>query len=108
KEINPMVFFISGFGLMPGLILLMNFVLIRRENRTVEKLSFRFFSNQLVLADRRRNMLIVSFLSVGIFLVLSTGLNRKDLTRNADQPSSGTGGYTFFAETSFPVLFDLN
>ena len=108
KEINPSVFFISGFGLMPGLILLMNFVLIRRENRTVEKLSFRFFSNQLVLSDRRRNILIVSFLSVGIFLVLSTGLNRKDLTRNAAQPSSGTGGYTFFAETSFPVLFDLN
>ncbi|KOH43067.1 FtsX-like permease family protein [Sunxiuqinia dokdonensis] len=108
KEINPMVFFISGFGLMPGLILLLNFALIRREKRTTEKLSFRFFSNQLVLADRRRNILIVSFLSVGIFLVLSTGLNRKDLTRNADQPSSGTGGYTFFAETSFPVLFDLN
>ncbi len=108
SEINPTVFFISGFGLMPGLILLLNSVLIRREHRTTEKLSFRFFSNQLVLADRRRNLLIVSFLSVGVFLVLSTGLNRKDLTRNADQPSSGTGGYTFFAETSFPVLFDLN
>ncbi len=108
NEINPEIFFISGFGLMPGLILLLNYIFIRRKNKAVKHWSFSFFSNQLVLADRRRNLMIVSFLSVGIFLVLSTGMNRKDLTRNADQSSSGTGGYTFFAETSFPVLFDLN
>jgi ABC-type lipoprotein release transport system permease subunit len=108
NEINPEIFFISGFGLMPGLILLLNFVFIQSEKQNTTNWSFNYFSNKLVLADRRRNLLIVSFLSVGIFLVLSTGMNRKDLTRNAEQPSSGTGGYTFFAETSFPVLFDLN
>ena len=108
QQINPEIFYTSGFGLLPGLILLLNYGFIRQENKPAKGLSYLHFSLLILLADRRRNILIVSFLSVGIFLVLSTGLNRQDLTRNADQPSSGTGGYTYFAETSFPILYDLN
>ena len=58
--------------------------------------------------ERRRNVMIVSFLSVGVYMVVSTGLNRKDLTSHADLPSSGTGGYDYFVETTMPVLFDTN
>ena len=108
QQINPEIFYTSGFGLLPGLILLLNYWFIRQSKKFAKSLTYRRFAFLLLLADRRRNMLIVSFLSVGIFLVLSTGLNRQDLTKNADQPSSGTGGYTFFAQTSFPVLYDLN
>ncbi|MGQ7869552.1 FtsX-like permease family protein [Sunxiuqinia sp. sy24] len=107
-ELNAEIFFTSGFGLMPGLILLVNYFFVWKENRSANQLSLKYYSFKLILADRRRNILIISFLSVGVFLVLSTGLNRKDLTRNADQPSSGTGGYAYFAQTSFPVLYDLN
>lgn len=108
SELSAEIFFTSGFGLMPGLILLVNYFFVWKENHPKNQLSFKYYSYQLILANRRRNILIISFLSVGVFLVLSTGLNRKDLTRNADQPSSGTGGYEFFAQTSFPVLYDLN
>ncbi|WP_159517006.1 ABC transporter permease [Sunxiuqinia indica] len=108
KELNAEIFFISGFGLLPGLLLLVNKWFIRKENNPSQKLSRGYLSYKLILANRRRNMLIISFLSVGVFLVLSTGLNRKDLTSHADQASSGTGGYTFFAQTSYPVLYDLN
>jgi len=41
-------------------------------------------------------------------MVVSTGLNRKDLTAHAELPSSGTGGYDYFVETTMPVLFDVN
>lgn len=108
EELNAEVFFMSGLGLMPGLILLVDFYFRKQGNKNREKVAFSAYAKKLVLGDRKRNMLIIGFLTVGVFLVLSTGLNRKDLSRNADKASSGTGGYTFFAETSFPVLVDLN
>ncbi|MCW0482176.1 ABC transporter permease [Gaoshiqia sediminis] len=108
REINPLIFYISGFGLLPGLILLVNIGFVRFANLGAKGLSYRHFLFLLMMEDRRRNMLVISFLSVGVFLVLSTGMNRKDLTAHAERPSSGTGGFTFFAETSFPVLHDLN
>lgn len=108
-EINPEFFFISGFGLLPGLILLFNYLLHQLFNYE-SKSSFSF--NSLIIkrlaGERRRTVLIVSFLSVGVFMVVSTGLNRKDLTSNAHLASTGTGGYKFFIETTMPVLFDAN
>ncbi|RKD89974.1 ABC transporter permease [Mangrovibacterium diazotrophicum] len=108
KEIQPEIFFTTGFLLLPGLLFLADFFLLRLVLKEANGLSFGHFSKTLTFGDRRRNNLTISFLSIGIFLVLSTGLFRQDLTSNADKASSGTGGYPYFAETSFPVLFDLN
>ncbi|MDO9613586.1 MAG: hypothetical protein Q7J86_03555, partial [Bacteroidota bacterium] len=108
-EINPEFFFISGFGLLPGLILIFDFWIHRLA---VQEKALHFSMRTMLLkrisGERRRNVMIVSFLSVGVFMVVSTGLNRKDLTSNAELPSSGTGGYDYFVETTMPVLFDAN
>jgi ABC-type antimicrobial peptide transport system permease subunit len=108
-EINPEMFFISGFGLLPGLILLFDFWM---QRLTIQEKTMQFSVKNLLLkriaGERRRNVMIVSFLSVGVFMVVSTGLNRKDLTSHAELPSSGTGGYDYFVETTMPVLFDVN
>jgi type III secretory pathway component EscS len=40
--------------------------------------------------------------------VISTGSNRKDLFRNSEEPSSGTGGFLYYAESTVPVLKNLN
>ncbi|MDP3912259.1 MAG: ABC transporter permease [Bacteroidota bacterium] len=108
-EINPEMFFISGFGLLPGLILIFDFWMRRMA---VQEKAMHFSMRTMLLkrisGERRRNVMIVSFLSVGVFMVVSTGLNRKDLTSNAELPSSGTGGYDYFVETTMPVLFDAN
>jgi len=108
-EINPEMFFISGFGLLPGLILIFDFWMHRLavQEKTMD-FSLRSFLLKRIAGERRRNVMIVSFLSVGVFMVVSTGLNRKDLTSNAELPSSGTGGYDYFVETTMPVLFDAN
>ena len=108
-EINPEMFFISGFGLLPGLILIFDFWMHRLaiQEKTMY-FSLRNFLLKRIAGERRRNVMIVSFLSVGVFMVVSTGLNRKDLTSHADLPSSGTGGYDYFVETTMPVLFDAN
>ncbi len=106
-EINPEMFFISGFGLLPGLILIFDFWLYRLAvHEKAMDFSLRTFLLKRIAGERRRNVMIVSFLSIGVFMVVSTGLNRKDLTSHADLPSSGTGGYDYFVETTMPVLFD--
>jgi putative ABC transport system permease protein len=106
-EINPEMFFISGFGLLPGLILIFDFWLHRLAiQEKAMHFSLRALLLKRIAGERRRNVMIVSFLSVGVFMVVSTGLNRKDLTSKAELPSSGTGGYDWFVETTMPVLFD--
>lgn len=108
-QVNPEMFFIAGFGLLPALILFFDFwmhrLVLREKNSSFSLQSF--FLKRLA-GERRRNVMIVSFLSVGVFMVVSTGLNRQDLTAHADQASSGTGGYHYFIETTMPVLFDVN
>jgi ABC-type antimicrobial peptide transport system permease subunit len=108
-ETDPELFFISGFGMLPGLILLFNYFLQRlAAYESANTFSWRSLLLKRVAGDRKQTVMIVSFLSAGIFMVVSTGLNRKDLSAHADLPSSGTGGYNYFVETTMPVLFDVN
>ena len=108
-EINPELFFIGGFGLLPGLILIFNQLLFRTGQRNVTTdFSLKSFLMKRMVANRKQNTMIISFLSIGIFIVVSTGVNRKNLTKDADKNFSGTGGYSLFAETTIPVLEDLN
>jgi ABC-type antimicrobial peptide transport system permease subunit len=108
-EINPEMFFISGFGLLPAIILLFSYLLRKIAGfESTSAFSMRALLLKRWSGDRKRTVMIVSFLSVGVYLVVSTGLNRKDLTSHAELPSSGTGGYNYFVETTMPVLFDAN
>jgi ABC-type antimicrobial peptide transport system permease subunit len=108
-ETDPELFFISGFGMLPGMILLFNYLLHKLSTyETASEFSYRSLLLKRVAGERKRTVMIVSFLSVGIFMVVSTGLNRKDLSAHAELPSSGTGGYDYFVETTMPVLFDVN
>ncbi len=108
-EINPEMFFISGFGMLPALILLFSYLLRKiADYESISAFSMRSLLLKRLSGERKRTVMIVSFLSVGVFMVVSTGLNRKDLTSHAELASSGTGGYDYFVETTIPVLFDVN
>jgi putative ABC transport system permease protein len=43
------------------------------------------------------------FIAAGLFIVISTGANRQDFSRDAMKRSSGTGGFTHWIESSVPV-----
>jgi hypothetical protein len=106
-EINTDLFFVSGFGLLPGLIFLFNFSLVRIATGTgTQPFSLKSLIIKRLSGERKRTLMAVGFLSIGIFLVIATGLYRKDLSANAAKPFSGTGGYEYFIETTLPVLFD--
>lgn len=61
-------------------------------------------------ASRRssRSLAVIGLISIGSFLVIATGANRHDPTTQAKLRSSGTGGFSIYAETAIPVLNDLN
>ena len=56
---------------------------------------------------RKRSLFTAGLLAVGIFSVAAVGLNRTDPLAGAELNSSGTGGFTFYAETALPVFDDL-
>ncbi len=71
----------------------------------------RFNTVNLVLRNwsRRagRNLTTISLLAVGVFIVISVGLNHQDPTLNSAKASSGTGGFELFVETTMPILDEL-
>ena len=106
-EINPELFYISGFCLLPGLLLLLDYLLRRRNmNGSILPFSLQSLILKRLAQDRKRTLLSVSFLAFGIFLVVTTGLYRQDGSLHAELASSGTGGYDYLIETTLPVLFD--
>ncbi len=55
-----------------------------------------------------RSLATVMMMATGVFLVIAIGANRHDVTRHADRRDSGTGGFALYAESTMPVLGDLN
>jgi hypothetical protein len=52
--------------------------------------------------------MVLILLAIGTFLVVSTGMNRQDLLSNTSNKASGTGGFLFWAESTVPLLHNLN
>jgi putative ABC transport system permease protein len=57
-------------------------------------------------ADKKGTLLSFISLSIGVFLIFVVGLNRRGFA-DASQLASGTGGYTFWGESSVPIYHDL-
>ncbi len=57
---------------------------------------------------RSRSLAVIGLLACGSFLVIAVGANRHEISYNADNPSSGTGGYAYWGETTLPIYYNLN
>jgi ABC-type antimicrobial peptide transport system permease subunit len=57
---------------------------------------------------RRRSLSAISLLALGTFTIIITGANLKDETKSIHERKSGTGGFLFWAESTLPVMEDLN
>lgn len=55
-----------------------------------------------------RSLAIVGLLACGVFMVIAVGANRHDPTAQPQSRGSGTGGFTFYGESSVSILHDLN
>jgi len=58
--------------------------------------------------NKNRNITAIALLAIGTFSVIITGANRKTFYGTENTSQSGTGGFLFWAETTVPVMNDLN
>jgi len=107
-ELNTSMFFLSGGLLLIGLLLIFRRILIRFESRNEISLGMGKLSQINLTRNKGRSLTVIILFALGTFLVVSTGSNKLDLFANAEDKSSGTGGFLYFAETTMPVLFNLN
>ena len=61
-----------------------------------------------VSLKRNRTLAAVALLALGTFSVIITGANRKTFYGTEHSRQSGTGGFLFWAESTVPVVNDLN
>ena len=60
-----------------------------------------------VARRRGRSLATVALMACGAFLVVAVGANRRDAGQDARLPSSGTGGFALFGETTLPLYHSL-
>ncbi|MFC2128954.1 ABC transporter permease, partial [Bacteroidota bacterium] len=70
--------------------------------------SIRWLAMKNVARNRFRSIATIILLATGVFTIVITGSNRKTFYGAENNPGSGTGGFLFWAETTMPVLYDLN
>ncbi len=108
KQIEPAMFFVTGILLLTGLLLTFRIILFRVEAKKRESINARQLAMLNLTLNKSRSLTVVTLFALGTFLVVSTGSNKLDLFANAQDKTSGTGGFLYFAETTMPVLFDMN
>jgi hypothetical protein len=106
--VNSAVFFAAGGLLLVSSALFFLWSMTRLQGGTEKRMTLSLLSWKNALRNRTRSMSIILLFAIGAFLVISTGSNRKDLFRHSGEPDSGTGGFLYYAESTVPVLQQLN
>jgi len=106
-------FFGAGAMLLAGALLLTRWLLGRSNAEVVSDgtSGARGLWNLGVRSAGRkagRSIATVSLLACGVFLIVAVAANQQDASVNAAERSSGTGGFALYAETTLPVLYNLN
>ena len=104
---NPGMFFMAG-GLLLISLLLFSDLIIRNETINTATIKSINLVRKNIGSNKNRSLTIILLFAFGTFLVVSTGSNKQDLFANANDKTTGSGGFKYFAETTLPVLFDLN
>jgi putative ABC transport system permease protein len=108
EVVNVALFFGAGGLLLVSAVLFFYWFLSRPASEKGGGIDLPALSMKNARRNLTRSMSIVILFAIGAFLVISTGSNRKDLFSNAGDPGSGTGGFLYYAESTAPLLRQLN
>jgi len=104
---EPAWFFTAG-GLLLIFTVILTFYLFDKYDRTnAQSFNLNALSLKNLIRNRTRSLTVILLLSLGTFIVISTGANRKNIFAGSGDKSSGTGGYLFYSESTVPVLKNL-
>jgi len=113
QTVNPTVFFTAGGLMLISLLVYADLWFIKIKNRTSGQETLKSFDIvslcfKNAIRNKNRSLNIIILFAIGTFIVISTGANRQDLFVDAGLKSSGTGGFLTYAESTVPVVKDLN
>lgn len=105
---NPGLFLTAGGIFMAGCLAIIYRILKKQNQKfhpdlTTAKLVFRNISKY-----PGSNLSTITLLALGTFTIVITGANQQTFYGASNKNESGTGGFTFWAETSVPLIYDLN
>ncbi len=106
--LSESAFFMAGSALLVSFILLIDFILASSKSKNNSRFTLQKLVWKNMTSNKSRTMMVIILLSIGSFLVISTGANRQDLFTKSYQKTSGTGGFNYFAKTTMPILKDLS
>jgi ABC-type antimicrobial peptide transport system permease subunit len=107
------IFFASGALLLASGLMVSRWFLGRVNSSLIHEKtsSLRGMWNLGVRSASRqmqRSLAVISLLACGVFLIVSVSVNHQGDLDDASQQTSGTGGFSFYAETTTPIIQDLN
>ncbi|NPD45851.1 MULTISPECIES: FtsX-like permease family protein [unclassified Lentimicrobium] len=105
---NASLMLMAGFLLLTGLTALVSFLLPKlgaNNSGGFNKWKLAFINAR---RNKNRSIAVIALLAIGTFTIMVTGANRKTFDGSENQRSSGTGGFQFWAETTVPILQNLN
>ena len=103
------IFFVGGTLCLMGLILIAAGMLkwLRVKSKSFVD-SIKSLAVKNVPRRTGRSLTVLIALACGIFMVIGVGSNYKDVTADAEQRDSGTGGFALFGETTLPVTDSMS
>ncbi|RPH99161.1 MAG: ABC transporter permease [Calditrichaeota bacterium] len=102
-------FFITGILLLAGGLALIHHLLYSaRETPQNKAMSLIGISARNLFRRPLSSITVIGILAAAVFITFTVGTNRTNSVVNPRDRSSGTGGFAFWAETTLPLLYDLN
>ncbi len=108
-SVSPTGFFfgMGGFMLILGIVCCNTWLRRHRGESLVERFSLFSFSIANAARNSKRSVTVVLLMAVGIFMVIAVAAHQPGEINWQDR-SSGTGGFSLYAETGIPIVHDLN
>jgi hypothetical protein len=106
--IQPLPFLLAGAMILALLLLVVDGILIRWDRQALNQMTAGGFLRKSLSRNRPRNLSVITLFSLGVFLTIAIGANRKDAGLEAGRKDAGTGGFLLFAEATVPLLQNLN
>ncbi|MDP6794052.1 MAG: FtsX-like permease family protein [Verrucomicrobiota bacterium] len=111
-QISPTAFFGAGAMLLLSGMTLASARLKHLAHVSVltqaQSLSLGGLGQRNAARRSRRSMATIGMLACGSFMIASIGVFQKNAKTNADQPTSGTGGFELMGEASIALVHDMN